>query len=114
MAFISGVRLRDRSALAGPGLPERKELIAKYVSAEIQAIHARTVDALNLKHLLQTPSESGRKRPRSAPIKMEALSCRIVSKGPLVVCFIQDAGAPSVSDGSHEPIAPRSKPLARR
>jgi peroxiredoxin len=76
---------------------ERKELIAKYVPAEVQAIHARTVDALKSKALtansvgVRTQAPSFELPDQNGKLVSSAV---LLSKGPLVVCFIRGRWCP--------------------
>jgi peroxiredoxin len=76
---------------------ERKELIAKYVPAEVQAIHARVVE--ELKH----SSIAERSIPVGAPAPAFELpdhngklvrSSELLDRGPLVICFFRGRWCP--------------------
>jgi peroxiredoxin len=76
---------------------ERKELIAKYVPAETQAIHAQTVAELKARQLSATILPVGAKAPdfevqdhNGTPVNSSALR----AKGPLVLCFIRGRWCP--------------------
>ena len=76
---------------------ERKELIAKYVPAETQAIHAQTVAELKARQLSATILPVGSKAPdfelqdhNGTPVNSSALR----AKGPLVLCFIRGRWCP--------------------
>ena len=76
---------------------ERKELIAKYVPAEIQAIHARVVEELKQSGIVGRALHSGDKAPNfelldhtGKPIR----SVELLSGGPLVVCFFRGRWCP--------------------
>jgi len=76
---------------------ERKELIAKYVPAETQAIHAQTVAGLKARQLSATILPVGAKAPdfelqdhNGTPVNSSALR----AKGPLVLCFIRGRWCP--------------------
>jgi peroxiredoxin len=71
---------------------ERKELIARYVPPETQAIHAGTVAELRERHLAANILHIGAKAPA---FELQDHNGRMVSsadllaKGPLVLCFIR-------------------------
>jgi len=76
---------------------ERKELIAKYVPADVQAVHARTVAVLKRQGLAATSLGIGAKAPsfelpdhNGKPVSAAAL----LGKGRLVVCFIRGRWCP--------------------
>jgi peroxiredoxin len=76
---------------------ERKELIAKYVPAELQAVHARTVDALRSQALAANAVGVGTKAPSfELPDHNGKLvsSATLLSKGSLVICFIRGRWCP--------------------
>jgi peroxiredoxin len=76
---------------------ERKELIAKYVPPETQAIHTRTVAELRERHLAANILPVGAKAPA---FELQDHDGRIVSsadllaKGRLVLCFIRGRWCP--------------------
>jgi peroxiredoxin len=76
---------------------ERKELIAKYVPPETQAIHARTVTELRERHLSANILPVGAK---AQAFELQDHDGRIVSsadllaKGRLVLCFIRGRWCP--------------------
>jgi peroxiredoxin len=76
---------------------ERKELIAKYVPAETQAIHAQVVAELKEKRLAGKTLSVGAKAPA---FEMQghdgkiASSSNLLSKGSLVLCFIRGRWCP--------------------
>ena len=76
---------------------ERKELIAKYVPPETQAIHARAVAQLKEKHFAANILPVGAKAPtfdlRDHDGKM-VRSSDLVAKGKLVLCFIRGRWCP--------------------
>ena len=78
-------------------LAERKELIAKYVPPETQAIHARAVAELRERHLAKNILPVGAKAPEfqlpNHDGKMVS-SADLLSKGRLVVCFIRGRWCP--------------------
>ena len=76
---------------------ERKALIAKYVPAETQAIHAQTVADLKARQLSAAILPVGAKAPdfelpdhNGAPVNSSALR----AKGRLVLCFIRGRWCP--------------------
>ena len=76
---------------------ERKALIARYVPAETQAIHAQAVAELKGKHLAANILPIGAKAPQftladhnGKPVTTDDL----LSKGPLVLCFIRGRWCP--------------------
>ena len=78
-------------------LAERKELIAKYVPAEAQAIHTQAVAELKARHLAVNILHVGAKAP---PFELQDHDGKIVSssallaKGRLVLCFIRGRWCP--------------------
>lgn len=76
---------------------ERKELIAKYVPAETQAIHAQIVAELKLKHLAANIRPVDAKAPdfelQDHNGKFVA-SRDLLAKGLLVICFIRGRWCP--------------------
>jgi peroxiredoxin len=76
---------------------ERKELIAKYVPAETQAIHAQAVGELKEKHLAANVLPMGAKAPQfTLPDHNGKLvsSTDLLSQGRLVLCFIRGRWCP--------------------
>jgi len=76
---------------------ERKELIARYVPAETQAIHARAVAELKSKHLAANILPVGAKAPHfELPDHDGKLvrSADLLAKSRLVVCFIRGRWCP--------------------
>jgi peroxiredoxin len=76
---------------------ERKELIAKYVPAETQAIHAEAVAELKEKHLAANILPMGAKAPQfTLPDHNGRLvsSIDLLAKGRLVLCFIRGRWCP--------------------
>jgi peroxiredoxin len=76
---------------------ERKDLIAKYVPAETQAVHARTVAALKQQCLAANTRPIGSKAPEfqlqdhdGKPVS----STDLLAKGNLVLCFIRGRWCP--------------------
>jgi peroxiredoxin len=76
---------------------ERKELIAKYVPAETQAVHAQAVAELTQRHLATNILPIGAKAPtfelQDHDGKLTSLS-NLLAKGRLVICFIRGRWCP--------------------
>jgi peroxiredoxin len=78
-------------------LAERKELIAKYVPAETQAIHAQAVAELKARQLASKILAVGAKAPAFELPDHDAklvFSSDLLAKGKLVVCFIRGRWCP--------------------
>ncbi|MGB2607136.1 MAG: peroxiredoxin-like family protein [Candidatus Sulfotelmatobacter sp.] len=76
---------------------ERKELIAKYVPAETQAIHARAVEELTQKRLAANILPVGAKVPEFQLLDQDGKivsSSELLSIGRLVLCFIRGRWCP--------------------
>ena len=76
---------------------ERKELIAKYVPPETQAIHARAVAQLKEKHFAANILPVGAKVPRFDLPDHDGRIVRssdLLAKGTLVLCFIRGRWCP--------------------
>jgi len=76
---------------------ERKELIAKYVPPDTQAVHARTIAELKEKHLAENVLAVGSKGPlfELKDHNGEAVSsAELLAKGRLVVCFFRGRWCP--------------------
>jgi len=76
---------------------ERKELIAKYVPAETQTIHAQAVAKLKEKHLAANIVPLGAKAPQfQLPDHngKSVSSADLLAKGRLVLCFIRGRWCP--------------------
>jgi peroxiredoxin len=76
---------------------ERKELIAKYVPAEIQAIHARAVEELKQSGIAERALQTGGKAPSfELPDRNGKIvrSSDLLATGPLVICFIRGRWCP--------------------
>ncbi|HKH98876.1 MAG TPA: peroxiredoxin-like family protein [Candidatus Sulfotelmatobacter sp.] len=76
---------------------ERKELIAKYVPAETQAIHAQAVAELKARHLAASILPVGAKAPAfelSDHDGKVVSSSDLLGKGRLVLCFIRGRWCP--------------------
>ncbi len=76
---------------------ERKELIAKYVPAETQAVHSRAVGELKGRHLAANSLPVG---AQALPFQLPdhnghiVSSAELLSKGRLVICFIRGRWCP--------------------
>jgi peroxiredoxin len=91
---------------SGPGLDtrplreifaERKELIAKYVPPETQAVHAQAVAELKARHLAASILPVGAKAPAFDLPDHDGKtvsSTNLLSKGRLVLCFIRGRWCP--------------------
>ena len=76
---------------------ERRELISRYVPAEIQAIHARVVEELKQSGIEQRALKTGDSAPAfELPDRDGTLvrSTDLLSRGPLVLCFIRGRWCP--------------------
>jgi len=76
---------------------ERKELIAKYVPAETQAIHARAVAELQRQHRAENTLPVGAKVPEFQLQDHEGKSISssgLLARGRLVLCFIRGRWCP--------------------
>jgi peroxiredoxin len=76
---------------------ERKELIAKYVPAETQAIHARAIAELKQKNIAANILPVGSKVPEFQLQDHNGKSVSspdLLAKGPLVLCFIRGRWCP--------------------
>lgn len=76
---------------------ERRELIARYVPAEIQAIHAKAVEELKQAGIVERALKAGDPAPEfELPDQNGKLvrSAELVERGPLVVCFIRGRWCP--------------------
>ena len=76
---------------------ECKDLIAKYVPAEIQAIHSRAIAELNEKHIVDNSLSVAKKAPvfelqdqNAKPVS----SADLLAKERLVICFIRGRWCP--------------------
>ena len=76
---------------------ERKELVAKYVPAEIQAIHARVIAELQQRRIAEGTLAAGTKAP---PFELTGHNGKLVSsselltKGRLIICFFRGRWCP--------------------
>ncbi|HET9408641.1 MAG TPA: peroxiredoxin-like family protein [Candidatus Sulfotelmatobacter sp.] len=78
-------------------LAERKELIAKYVPAETQAVHTRVIAELKAKHLALNALAVGAKAPEfQLPDHNGNMisSAELLAKGKLLLCFIRGRWCP--------------------
>jgi len=78
-------------------LAERKELIVKYVPPETQAIHAQAVAELRQRNLAAAILPVGAKAPAFELPDHDGKivsSSALLSKGPLIVCFIRGRWCP--------------------
>ena len=76
---------------------ERRELIARYVPAEVQAIHARVVEELKQSGTAEKALKAGDSAPDfELPDQNGKLvrSADLLGRGPLVVCFIRGRWCP--------------------
>jgi len=76
---------------------ERRELIAKYVPAETQAVHARAIADLKQQHLAANVLPVGAKAPEfqlSDHDGKSVSSSDLLAKGRLVLCFIRGRWCP--------------------
>jgi peroxiredoxin len=76
---------------------ERKELIAKYVPPETQAIHAQAVAELKQRHLAASILQVGAKAPVFGLPDHDGKnvsSAALLAEGPLVLCFIRGRWCP--------------------
>jgi len=76
---------------------ERKELIAKYVPAEMQAVHAAVIAELREKHLAANVIPVGAKAPQFELQDHDGKvvsSADLLAKGRLVLCFIRGRWCP--------------------
>jgi peroxiredoxin len=76
---------------------ERKELIAKYVRPETQAIHARAVSELKAKHLAANILPVGAKAPQFELTDHDGKivsSAALLARTRLVLCFIRGRWCP--------------------
>jgi len=76
---------------------ERKELIAKYVPAEIQAIHSRAVEELKQSGIAERALQSGSQSPSFELSDHDGKLVRLadlLATGRLVICFIRGRWCP--------------------
>ena len=82
--------LRDQFA-------ERKELVAKYVPAEIQAIHARVIAELQQRRIAEGTLAAGTKAPAFELADHNGKlvsSTELSTKGRLIICFFRGRWCP--------------------
>ncbi len=78
-------------------LAERKELIAKYVPPETQAIHARAIAELKARHIAANILPVGAKAPQFELQDHNGKTVRssdLLAEGPVVLCFIRGRWCP--------------------
>ena len=76
---------------------ERKELIAKYVPAEVQAIHARVVSELQQSGITDSTLSPGSIAPEFELPDQSGKPVRsgdLLAKGPLLICFFRGRWCP--------------------
>src|SRR5437773_2159026 len=76
---------------------ERKELVAKYVPAEIQAIHARVIAELRQQRIAEGALAAGAKAPGFELTDHNGKlvsSIELLTKGRLVICFFRGRWCP--------------------
>src|SRR5690242_14034363 len=76
---------------------ERRELIARYVPSDIQAIHAKAVEELKQARVAERALKAGGLAPHfELPDQNGKLvrSADLVARGPLVLCFIRGRWCP--------------------
>ena len=76
---------------------ERRALIARYVPADVQAIHARAVEDLKLSGIAERTLRTGDSAPEfELPDQVGLLvrSTDLLSRGPLILCFIRGRWCP--------------------
>src|ERR1700676_2011025 len=79
---------------------ERKELIAKYVPADVQAVHARAVEALNTQGIVARALRTFGAGAKAPSFEVPGLNGNVISsasllaKGRLVLSFIRGRWCP--------------------
>jgi peroxiredoxin len=76
---------------------ERKELVAKYVPAEIQAIHARVIAELQQRRIAESALAAGAKAPAFELTDHNGKlvsSIELLTKGRLAMCFFRGRWCP--------------------
>ena len=76
---------------------ERKELIAKYVPAEIQAIHARVIAELQQQRIAESALAAGAKAPAFGLTDHNGnlvSSTELLNKGRVIICFFRGRWCP--------------------
>ena len=81
MAFSRRIQTADRHSAAARDLADRKELIAKYVPPETQAVHAQAVAELKARHLAANILPVGAKAPE---FELQDHDGKIVSSAELL------------------------------
>src|SRR5215471_2748933 len=79
---------------------ERKELIAKYVPPEVQSVHLGVVSELKRSGIAERALPAGSEVPEfelSDSNGKLVSSAHLLERGPLVMCFPEGDGVPSVS-----------------
>jgi len=96
-------RSLDESGLAADArslreqFAERKELVAKYVPAEIQAIHARVIAELQQRRIAEGTLAAGTKAPAFELADHNGKlvsSTELSTKGRLIICFFRGRWCP--------------------
>jgi len=76
---------------------ERKELVAKYVPAEIQAIHARVIAELQQQRIAESALAAGAKAPAFELTDHNGnlvSSTELLNKGRVIICFFRGRWCP--------------------
>ena len=76
---------------------ERKELVAKYVPAEIQAIHARVIAELQEQRIAESALTAGAKAPAFELTDHDGKlvsSTELLNKGRVIICFFRGRWCP--------------------
>jgi peroxiredoxin len=76
---------------------ERKELMAKYVPAEIQAIHARVIAELRQQRIAESALAAGTKAPAFELTDHNGnlvSSSELLNKGRVIICFVRGRWCP--------------------
>jgi peroxiredoxin len=95
--FLSDPDLQTDTRLLREIYAERKELIAKYVPAEIQAVHARAVEELKESHIAYRALKVGDPAPEFELADQNGKvvrSSELLTAGALVICFIRGRWCP--------------------
>src|SRR5256885_298223 len=96
-------RSLDESGLAADArslreqFAERKELVAKYVPAEIQAIHARVIAELQQQRIAESALAAGAKAPAFELTDHNGKllsSTELLNKGRVIICFFRGRWCP--------------------
>ena len=86
----------DTRSLREP-FAERKELVAKYVPAEIQAIHARVIAELQQQGIAESALPAGAKAPAFELTDHNGKlvsSTELLTKGRVIICFFRGRWCP--------------------